>query len=47
MSSSVAVLPPVVLRNGAEIEDAVRVVLGFLEAWRLDLAAPSRPSSFG
>ena len=40
-------LPPVVLRNGAGIEDPLGVVLGLLKAWRLDLSAPSRPVSFG
>jgi Family of unknown function (DUF6308) len=41
-------LPPVVLRNGVEIKDPLRVVLGFLEAhWRFDVGDPSRPASFG
>ncbi len=40
-------LPPVVLRNGAGIEDPLGVVLGLLKAWRLDLSGPSRPGSFG
>ena len=39
--------PPVVLRNGAAIEDPLSVVLGFLKAWRLDLSGPPRPGSFG
>jgi Family of unknown function (DUF6308) len=39
--------PPVVLRNGVDIEDPLSVVLGLLKAWRLDLSAPSRPGSFG
>jgi Family of unknown function (DUF6308) len=39
-------LPPVVLRNGVDIEDPLGVVLGLLKAWRLDLGAPSRPVSF-
>jgi hypothetical protein len=38
---------PVVLRNGIEVEDAACVVLGFVEAWRLDLTADANPSSFG
>jgi hypothetical protein len=29
-------VPPVTLRAGIEIEDPVQVVLGFLEAWRVD-----------
>jgi hypothetical protein len=37
---------PVVLRNDLRIEDPVRVVLGFLETWRLDVGDPSRPASF-
>jgi len=37
----------VVLRNGVDIEDPLRVVLGFLEAWHLDVGDPSRPASFG
>lgn len=39
---------PVVLRNGVEIEDPLRVVLGFLEAdWAFDVSYPSGPASFG
>ncbi len=38
---------PVVLRNGVDIEDPLRVVLGFLEAWQLDFSDRSRPASFG
>lgn len=39
---------PVVLRNGAGIEDPLRVVLGFLKApGRFDVSDPSRPASFG
>jgi uncharacterized protein DUF6308 len=39
---------PVVLRNGVDIEDPLRVVLGFLEAnWQLVAGDPSRPASFG
>lgn len=37
-------VPPVDLRNGIEIEDPLRVVLGFLETWRLDIG--DRSSSF-
>jgi hypothetical protein len=37
---------PVVLRNDVRIEDPLRVVLGFLEAWRFDVSDPSRPTSF-
>jgi len=40
-------LPPVVLRNGVDIEDPLGVVLGLLKAWRLDVSAPARPMSFG
>ncbi|MBV9165946.1 MAG: hypothetical protein JO342_07315 [Solirubrobacterales bacterium] len=41
-------LRPVVLRNGADIEDPLRVVLGFLEAYgHFDLSDPSGPASFG
>ena len=39
---------PVVLRNGIDIEDPLRVVLGFLEAqWAVDVSGPSGPASFG
>ncbi len=38
---------PVVLRNGVEIDDPLRVVVGFLEAWRIPDSDPSRPGSFG
>jgi Family of unknown function (DUF6308) len=39
---------PVVLRNGVDIEDPLRVVLGFLKApGRFDVSDPSRPASFG
>jgi hypothetical protein len=38
---------PVVLRNGAGIEDPLTVVLAFLKApGRLDVSDPSRPASF-
>jgi len=37
---------PVVLRNNVRIEDPLRVVLGFLEAWRFDVSDTSRPASF-
>jgi Family of unknown function (DUF6308) len=36
---------PVVLRNDVRIEDPVRVVLGFLEAWRFELGGLARPAS--
>jgi len=36
--------PPIGLRNGIEIEDPVRVVLGYLEAWRFE--AGDRSASF-
>jgi hypothetical protein len=39
---------PVVLRNGAEVHDPLRVVLGFLKApGRFDVSDPARPASFG
>jgi len=39
---------PVVLRNGVDIEDPLRVVLGFLEAgWAYDVGDASDPTSFG
>jgi hypothetical protein len=38
---------PVVLRNGVDIADPLRLVLGFLEAGWLDLDDPSRTASFG
>jgi hypothetical protein len=38
----------VVLRNGVDIEDPLRVVLGFAKApGRFDVGDPSRPASFG
>jgi hypothetical protein len=38
----------VVLRNGVEIEDPLRVVLGLLEeGWAYDLGDPPGPASFG
>ncbi len=41
-------LRPVVLRNGVVIEDPLRVMLGFLEAYRrFDGGGSSRPASFG
>jgi len=40
--------PPVVLRNGVDIEDPVSVVLGFPKAPSpFDVSAPLRPTSFG
>ena len=45
MTSSVR---PVVLRNSVDIEDPLKVVLGFLKApRRFDLSDSSRPASFG
>jgi hypothetical protein len=38
---------PVVLRNGVDIEDPLRVVLAFLNAYGLDLGDPSGQASFG
>jgi Family of unknown function (DUF6308) len=39
---------PVVLRDGAEVDDPIRVVLGFLKApGRFDVSDPARPASFG
>jgi hypothetical protein len=41
-------LRPVVLRNGDDIEDPLRVVLGFLETnWAFDVRDASGPASFG
>jgi hypothetical protein len=37
----------VVLRSGVLIEDPLRVVLGFLARWRLDVSDPSQSASFG
>jgi hypothetical protein len=37
---------PVALRNGAAIDDPFSVVLGYVEAWRLDVGRPSRPATF-
>src|SRR5262249_54975710 len=39
---------PLVLRNGVVVEDPLRVVLGFVDAyWHRDVANASRPVSFG
>ena len=39
---------PVVLRNGVDIEDPLRVLLGFVKApGRFDASDPSRSASFG
>ncbi len=39
---------PVVLRDGVEVDDPLRVVLGFLKApGRFDVSDPARPASFG
>jgi len=40
-------LRPVVLRNGVVIEDPLGVILGLLQAHRLDAGGPSPPASFG
>jgi hypothetical protein len=36
----------VLLRDGVEIDDPLGVVLGYLEAWKLDLGGPLEPASF-
>jgi hypothetical protein len=46
-SGAPSIARPVVLRNGVEIEDPLRVVLGYLEAWRIDSSDASGPRSFG
>jgi hypothetical protein len=39
---------PVLLRNGVDVEDPLRALLGFLEAhWHLDTDNPSASASFG
>jgi len=40
-------IPPVILRGGVTVEDPLSIVLGFLEAWRLDSGGGSPPRSFG
>jgi hypothetical protein len=40
-------IPPVVLRGDVAVEDPLSIVLGFLEAWRLDVGGGSPPRSFG
>jgi Family of unknown function (DUF6308) len=40
-------IPPVVLRGGVAVEDPLPIVLGFLEAWRIDIGGRSAPGSFG
>jgi hypothetical protein len=37
----------VVLRGDVAVEDPLSIVLGFLEAWRLDVGGGSPPRSFG
>jgi hypothetical protein len=37
---------PVVLRNDVRIDDPLKVVLGFLEAWRFEVSDLSQPTSF-
>ena len=39
-------IPPVVLRGDVAVEDPLSIVLGFLEAWRLDSGGGSPPRSF-
>lgn len=39
-------IPPVVLRKGVAVDDPLSIVLGFLEAWRLDTGGGSPPGSF-
>lgn len=38
---------PVVLRGGVTVEDPLSILLGFLEAWRLNIGEGSPPRSFG
>lgn len=38
---------PVVLRGGVTVEDPLSIVLGFLQAWRIDRGEGSAPRSFG
>ena len=39
---------PVILRHGAEVDDPLTVVLGFLKPrGQFDVSAPARPTSFG
>jgi hypothetical protein len=38
---------PVVLRNGVAVDDPLDVVLGFVEAWHLDVGDHSPSASFG
>ena len=40
-------IPPVVLRGDVVVDDPLSIVLGFLEAWRLDVGGGSPPLSFG
>ena len=39
--------PPVVLRNGVDIEDPLSIVLGFRRPLAFDVGDPSLPTSFG
>ena len=39
-------IPAVVLRGDVVVEDPLSIVLGFLEAWRLDVGGGSPPRSF-
>ena len=38
---------PIVLRGGVTVEDPLSIVLGFLQAWRIDVGEGSPPQSFG
>jgi hypothetical protein len=40
-------IPPVILRGDVAVEDPLSIVLGFLEAWHLDVGGGSPPRSFG
>jgi hypothetical protein len=40
-------IPPVLLRGDVTVEDPLSIILGFLEAWRLDVHGGSPPRSFG
>jgi len=37
---------PVTLRRGIHVDDPLAVVLGYVEAWRIDVADPARPAAF-
>jgi len=40
-------IPPVLLRGDVAVEDPLSIILGFLEAWRVDVRGGSPPQSFG